>query len=131
MKIALECQDIILERALQLFLKPHLSRKKDCDFIVCDEKIDFEKPQFIISKHSAQLSLPFSKDELFAALGEFDMSLKALAEQVANEKIAALEAKIEAIAEEFRAEYQNDIDEAILRLKKTLIAAIHEQNEKK
>lgn len=126
MKIAIECQDIIVERALQLFLKPYLSRKKDCDFLVCDEKIDFEKPQFIISKHSPQLSFPFSKDELIASLHEFDASLKILAEQIADEKVRILEAKIDIIADEFRKNYQNDIDEAILRLKKTLIAAIRD-----
>ena len=127
MKIALECQDIVLERALQLFLKEHLSRKKDCDFLICDEKVEFNKPQFLINKQSSQLAVPFSKAQLMQALGEFDNALKQLAKQVADAKIKALEDKIEVMAEEFRQQYQSDIDEAISRLKDKLIKIINEK----
>lgn len=127
MKIALECKDIILERALQLFLKEHLSRKKDCDFLICDEKVEFEKPQFLISKRSSQLAVPFSKAQLLQALSEFNEALQRLAEQIADEKIKALEDKIEIMAEEFRQQYQSDIDEAIGVLKDKLIKIINEK----
>lgn len=127
MKIALECKDIILERALQLFLKEHLSRKKDCDFLICDEKVEFEKPQFLISKRSSQLAVPFSKAQLLQALSEFNNALQRLAEQIADEKIKALEDKIEIMAEEFRQQYQSDIDEAIGVLKDKLIKIINEK----
>ena len=127
MKIALECKDIILERALQLFLKEHLSRKKDCDFLICDEKVEFEKPQFLISKRSSQLAVPFSKAQLLQALSEFHDALQRLAEQIADEKIKALEDKIEIMAEEFRQQYQSDIDEAIGVLKDKLIKIINEK----
>lgn len=128
MKIALECKDIILERALQLFLKEHLSRKKDCDFLICDEKVEFEKPQFLISKRSSQLAVPFSKAQLLQALSEFNDALQRLAEQIADEKIKALEDKIEIMAEEFRQQYQSDIDEAIGVLKDKLIKIINEKH---
>ena len=127
MKIALECKDIILERALQLFLKEHLSRKKDCDFLICDEKVEFEKPQFLISKRSSQLAVPFSKAQLLQALSEFNDALQRLAEQIADEKIKALEDKSEIMAEEFRQQYQSDIDEAIGVLKDKLIKIINEK----
>ena len=127
MKIALECKDIILERALQLFLKEHLSRKKDCDFLICDEKVEFEKPQFLISKRSSQLAVPFSKAQLLQALSEFNNALQRLAEKIADEKIRALEDKIEIMAEEFRQQYQSDIDEAIGVLKDKLIKIINEK----
>ena len=127
MKISLECKDIILERALQLFLKEHLSRKKDCDFLICDEKVEFEKPQFLISKRSSQLAVPFSKAQLLQALSEFNDALQRLAEQIADEKIKALEDKIEIMAEEFRQQYQSDIDEAIGVLKDKLIKIINEK----
>lgn len=127
MKIALECKDIILERALQLFLKEHLSRKKDCNFLICDEKVEFEKPQFLISKRSSQLAVPFSKAQLLQALSEFNDALQRLAEQIADEKIKALEDKIEIMAEEFRQQYQSDIDEAIGVLKDKLIKIINEK----
>lgn len=127
MKIALECKDIILERALQLFLKDYLSQKKDCDFIIVDEKISFNKPQFLISKHSAQLGVPFSKEELLEALDEFDNALKELAEQIANEKIKALEEMIRAMAEDFKLAYQKDIEEAVAKLEEKLIKAVNEK----
>ena len=127
MKIALECKDLILERALQLFLREHLSQKKDCDFIICDEKISFNKPQFIICKHSTQLDIPFNKDELFAALNDFDKALKELALQVANEKIKELEERIKNISAEFKLAYQKDLDDAISRLEERLRTAINDK----
>lgn len=127
MKIALECKDIILEKTLMLFLKDFLVLKKDCDFLVCDEKLDINKPQFLINKYSQHLSLPFSKDELLSSLQKFDESLKELALKLAEEKKKILEEKIEDIAREFRLEYQKDIDNAINSLKQTLIKAINEK----
>ncbi len=127
MKVAIECQDIVLERALQLFLKEHLSRKKDCDFLICDERVEFDKPLFLINKHSPQLAVPFSKAQLMQALSDFESGLKKLAEQLANEKIKALEDKIEIMAEEFRQQYQSEIDSAIERLKERLISIINEK----
>lgn len=127
MKIALQCQDIMLERALQLFLKEHLARKKDCDFIITDEKIKFEKPQFLINKHSSQLAVPFSKEQLLRALGDFDSALKTLAKEVANEKIDTLAQKIEQIADEFRKDYEREIDKAVEELKSRLIELINKE----
>lgn len=127
MKIALECKDIILEKTLMLFLKDFLVLKKDCDFLVCDEKLDVNKPQFLINKYSQHLSLPFSKDELLSSLQKFDESLKELALKLAEEKKKILEDRIEKIADEFRKAYQQDIDNAISKLKQTLINAINEK----
>ncbi|ENO8742034.1 ornithine carbamoyltransferase, partial [Campylobacter jejuni] len=64
MKISLECKDLIIEKTLELFLKDHLVMKKNCDFIISDEKIYTAKPLFIISKNSPFLSIPFSKEAL-------------------------------------------------------------------
>lgn len=127
MKIALECKDIILEKTLMLFLKDFLVLKKDCDFLICDEKLDINKPQFLINKYSQHLSLPFSKDELLSSLQKFDESLKELALKLAEEKKKILEDRIEKIADEFRKAYQQDIDNAISKLKQTLINAINEK----
>ncbi|WP_094325510.1 ornithine carbamoyltransferase [Campylobacter avium] len=127
MKIALECKDIILEKTLMLFLKDFLVLKKECDFLVCDEKLDINKPQFLINKYSQHLSLPFSKDELLSSLQKFDESLKELALKLAEEKKKILEDRIEKIADEFRKAYQQDIDNAISKLKQTLINAINEK----
>lgn len=44
MKISLECKDLIIEKTLELFLKDHLVMKKNCDFIISDEKFIPQNP---------------------------------------------------------------------------------------
>ncbi|EDO6603877.1 TPA: ornithine carbamoyltransferase [Campylobacter coli] len=124
MKISLECKDLIIEKALELFLKEHLVMKKDCDFIISDEKISTQKPLFIIAKNSPFLSLPFSKEALMNSLNEFDSALKATAQKLADERRRALEARIDEIASEFKRDYQSKIDLAISELKDKLVKAL-------
>ncbi|EAL1909566.1 TPA: ornithine carbamoyltransferase [Campylobacter coli] len=124
MKISLECKDLIIEKALELFLKEHLVMKKDCDFIISDEKISTQKPLFIIAKNSPFLSLPFSKEALMNSLNEFDSALKATAQKLADERRRVLEARIDEIASEFKRDYQNKIDLAISELKDKLVKAL-------
>ncbi|EOJ1047788.1 hypothetical protein [Campylobacter coli] len=124
MKISLECKDLIIEKALELFLKEHLVMKKDCDFIISDEKISTQKPLFIIAKNSPFLSLPFSKEALMNSLNEFDSALKATAQKLADERRRVLEAKIDEIASEFKRDYQSKIDLAISELKDKLVKAL-------
>ncbi|EAH6421702.1 ornithine carbamoyltransferase [Campylobacter coli] len=124
MKISLECKDLITEKALELFLKEHLVMKKDCDFIISDEKISTQKPLFIIAKNSPFLSLPFSKEALMNSLNEFDSALKATAQKLADERRRVLEARIDEIANEFKKDYQSKIDLAISELKDKLVKAL-------
>ncbi|MGI7186135.1 hypothetical protein ACNGDE_03790 [Campylobacter coli] len=124
MKISLECKDLIIEKALELFLKEHLVMKKDCDFIISDEKISTQKPLFIIAKNSPFLSLPFSKEALMNSLNEFDSALKATAQKLADERRRVLEARIDEIASEFKRDYRSKIDLAISELKDKLVKAL-------
>ena len=124
MKISLEFKDLIIEKALELFLKEHLVMKKDCDFIISDEKISTQKPLFIIAKNSPFLSLPFSKEALMNSLNEFDSALKATAQKLADERRRVLEARIDEIASEFKRDYQSKIDLAISELKDKLVKAL-------
>ncbi|MEH0332663.1 hypothetical protein [Campylobacter coli] len=124
MKISLECKDLIIEKALELFLKEHLVMKKDCDFIISNEKISTQKPLFIIAKNSPFLSLPFSKEALMNSLNEFDSALKATAQKLADERRRVLEARIDEIASEFKRDYQSKIDLAISELKDKLVKAL-------
>lgn len=124
MKISLECKDLIIEKALELFLKEHLVMKKDCDFIISDEKISTQKPLFIIAKNSPFLSVPFSKEALMNSLNEFDSALKTTAQKLADERRRVLEARIDEIANEFKRDYQSKIDLAISELKDKLIKAL-------
>ncbi|HEB9331934.1 TPA: ornithine carbamoyltransferase [Campylobacter coli] len=124
MKISLECKDLIIEKALELFLKEHLVMKKDCDFIISDEKISTQKPLFIIAKNSPFLSVPFSKEALMNSLNEFDSALKTTAQKLADERRRVLEARIDEIAKEFKRDYQSKIDLAISELKDKLVKAL-------
>lgn len=124
MKISLECKDLIIEKALELFLKEHLVMKKDCDFIISDEKISTQKPLFIIAKNSPFLSVPFSKEALMNSLNEFDSALKTTAQKLADERRRVLEARIDEIANEFKKDYQSKIDLAISELKDKLVKAL-------
>ncbi|XAK03182.1 hypothetical protein AAID96_03570 [Campylobacter coli] len=124
MKISLECKDLIIEKALELFLKEHLVMKKDCDFIISDEKISTQKPLFIIAKNSPFLSVPFGKEALMNSLNEFDSALKTTAQKLADERRRVLEARIDEIANEFKRDYQSKIDLAISELKDKLVKAL-------
>ncbi len=124
MKISLECKDLIIEKALELFLKEHLVMKKDCDFIISDEKISTQKPLFIIAKNSPFLNVPFSKEALINSLNEFDSALKTTAQKLADERRRVLEARIDEIANEFKRDYQSKIDLAISELKDKLVKAL-------
>ena len=71
MKISFECDCILLEESLRLFLRDFISPRKDCDFIVADKKIEAKKPVFVIAERSPHLKIPFSKEALISALEEF------------------------------------------------------------
>ena len=71
MKISFECDCVLLEESLKLFLRDFISPRKDCDFIVADKKIEAKKPVFVIAEHSPHLQIPFSKEALISALEEF------------------------------------------------------------
>lgn len=71
MKISFECDCVLLEESLKLFLRDFISPRKDCDFIVANRKIETKKPVFVIAEHSPHLQIPFSKEVLISALEEF------------------------------------------------------------
>ncbi|MCV3375800.1 hypothetical protein [Campylobacter sp. IFREMER_LSEM_CL2151] len=128
MKIALECKDLILEKTLEIALKDFLVLKKDCDFLVCDEKINTQKPQFIINKKSNFLSHPFNMEELLNALNDFNASLQNIAYKIAMREKKIMNQKCEAILEQLRQESHEKID-AIFDLYKTeLKNLIKEEN---
>jgi len=70
-KISFECDCVLLEESLKLFLRDFISPRKDCDFIVADRKIETKKPVFVIAERSPHLKIPFSKEALISALEEF------------------------------------------------------------
>lgn len=71
MKISFECECILLQKALMLFLGKFAARRKDCDLIISDKKIEANKPIFIIGENSPYLKFPFNKQDLICTLEDF------------------------------------------------------------
>jgi hypothetical protein len=63
-----ECQSLLLQSSLEIFLKKYLSGAKQCDILVTDEFKESDKPQFVIKD---RLKVPFSKSNLFIELDRF------------------------------------------------------------
>lgn len=98
MKIAIACKDILLEKTLILFLQDYLANKKDCDFLITDEKLmHAKKPQFIIGFNNAHLKLPFSKEQLIDALYEFSSTINQ-----DDNKVLSFEEKLDKLLNKFK-----------------------------
>lgn len=106
MKIALECQSILLKKALNIFLKPSIVSKKHCDFVICDYEGKFECPVFFINTASAHIKKPFSKDELLEKIEEFYILT---CKHDNKQKDDNLELEIESLAKDFSTKLVNII----------------------
>lgn len=71
MRVFIDCQCLLLSRALELFCAEFISTKAECDFIISDRKLKSSKPVFFISKDSAHMSVPFTRAVLMDGLWEF------------------------------------------------------------
>lgn len=119
MKIALECQDIILENSLSLFLEDYLVLKKDCDFLICDKKLNTSKPQFIIGQKGS-LEPPFSKEKLISELESFNSSLLEYTKKQIEQNRQDLHKKVDQVLHGFRVNAYEQIDILIAKMKKDL-----------
>ncbi|MCF6172713.1 MAG: hypothetical protein L3J44_02870 [Campylobacteraceae bacterium] len=71
MKIALMCNSLLLTKTLEIFLKKNISTYKKCDFVISDQKLELDKPQFIVSGEYSSLQFPFSQSSLMIELDKF------------------------------------------------------------
>ncbi|MDX1809874.1 MAG: hypothetical protein R3331_10070 [Sulfurospirillaceae bacterium] len=112
MKIALICQSLLLSKSLEIFLKNKITSYKKCDFVICDKKLDIDKPQFVISHNDANLNMPFSESSLIIELEKFYndeiLNLPKVEESVST-KNEDLEEKIDEITKKFRDDLINVI----------------------
>lgn len=98
MKIAIKCESVLLEKALNIFLKPYLTSLKYSDFVVSDRVLEIEKPLFIVGKH---IKKPFSKEELLLALANFTVPKEGDTPSLQHKKDENLESKVENLTHKF------------------------------
>lgn len=98
MKVAIECDSMLLQRSLEIFLRDFKANSNECDFLITDKLFKSEKPIFFISNSSNQayLKKPFSKSKLLTAIEKF------YNENIRNrDKSDNLKNQIELITKEF------------------------------
>jgi len=110
MKIAVVCQSLLLSRALKSFLGDAIVAYKQCDFVISDKKIELDKPVFYVAASEGNLRIPFSKSTLLLELDKFfqhlllkQSSIDGLIDDTPK-NFYALEEKISALTDQFRAE---------------------------
>jgi hypothetical protein len=71
-KVAIACESPLLQRSLELFLEGRLSSQRHCDIVVRDREVHNDEHLSLIigTSQSADLIKPFSKAQLFHALGQ-------------------------------------------------------------
>lgn len=72
MKVAIQCESPLLQRSLELFLEGRLSSQRHCDIVIRDYVVHNDEHLSLIigTAESADLIKPFSKAQLFHALGK-------------------------------------------------------------
>ena len=70
------CECLIMQKTLEIFLKDYLADEEEADFIVSDINKKSNKRVFYIGDDSPYLTLPFSKKDFLYALEEFDFIVK-------------------------------------------------------
>jgi hypothetical protein len=101
MKIALICNSLLLSESLKIFLKPYITNIKSAHFIISDQKLDINKPVFLISNDSdAHLKKPFVMSSLISALENFYKE-NLILERHSYEDDKALQYEIEVLVRDF------------------------------
>ncbi len=94
MKIALDCNSILLKKSLDILLATYVVSKKQCDFLISDYEVKTDKPVFFIGTKHAHIQKPFSKDDLIKKVVAFY-------EETKRSNKASLEEQVEALTKEF------------------------------
>jgi hypothetical protein len=111
MKIAVQCASPLLQKSLEIFLKPYLCSLKQCDLVLRDRKVDDDEYHsvYISSQSDADIKKPFSASELKLALQKIMLSkppkndtFEAVRTESDNKDFEALEAQIDLLTQEYK-----------------------------
>jgi len=82
MKVYIECNSLLIQKALEYYLDEFITPKDEADFIISDHNMQSQKPLFLISKSDkGDLKNPFTKKMLFDALESFNYKHKDSSEE--------------------------------------------------
>jgi hypothetical protein len=111
MKIAVECRSVLMQRALEKFLKNALVSREEAQILVTDREEAKEAdgvPVLVVGKVKGGIQKPFTRSQLMLRLEEALEKAQANREIAAGladeENAATLEEKIEPIVRRFVAE---------------------------
>lgn len=120
MKVAVACESPLLQRSLELFLEGRLSSQRHCDIVVRDHEVHNDEHLSLIigASEYSDLQKPFSKAQLFHALGQKLDGLKQEATQsifplVEEEETQVSFDILERHIEKLTREYQANILKAV------------------
>lgn len=122
MKISILCDSLLLKKSLEIFLKDYLTTYKNADFVLCDEKMDIDKPSFVVgTSDSADIKVPFSKSSLLADLRRLN-----------DKKISQQDSKKRTPLKENNELWllEREIDKLTLKFREDLIKIVREYYEK-
>jgi hypothetical protein len=102
MKISFDCECILLQESLKIFLKDFISSRKDCDFIISDRTIVSQKPIFLITKNSGHLQIPFTRETLLSTLEEFYSAMQISLSNRENTSNSSFERDLDALLKNFK-----------------------------
>ena len=74
MKIALQCENLLLQSTLEYFLKDYLCNESMCDFILSDISRPSSKPLCLLGGKDCDISEIFTPQSLMQSLDDFYIS---------------------------------------------------------
>jgi transcriptional regulator len=105
MRVSIDCNSPLLQKALDLYLADMIVDESESEFIVSDHLKSSKKPIFLVSHgDDATLKIPFTRDMLLASLEEFSYKHKEKNEE---------ERELELMIEELNRKHKAKIDRLI------------------
>jgi hypothetical protein len=88
MKCAIRCESLLLQKTVEIFLRPHLSTFNEADIVISDKNYESKKPVLILNK-------PFTKEDIYRQIDHLMETLDASPLECKSNKWEKIEPKIE------------------------------------
>lgn len=101
MKIALQCENLLLQSTLEYFLRQYLSPQESCDFILSDTPKKSKKPVCVLGSKDCDLHQPFTPQSLLQSLQRFYATLSPNFSHTSSQSLTTLESEISQLLTEY------------------------------